>query len=1034
MEASADIRTVPVTLAYGATDWLTLSVTVPVERRGTAVQTRHLAGGTLGLNPDVEGNAALLERLGEEYGALGASALFPTRDSPLGIALQQRVRSLLGDTVQLALARNPLLLGAANLAELTPEEQAALALGSERTEYLLGDVQPAIRVRLVRGPPEGAEGAVRGPAWRSALGIRGRIPTGPRWGGGLLLEIPSEHGHAGWGVDLANELYLTGRLTLDAAGSLDVRLPATVQRRAFAADRPFPGDTALRTLRREPGTRLAVAISPRFGLTDEISLAGRYGLLRQGETRLTGEEGIVAGPTEPLGPWTGHAVGFGARYSTLAACRRAGPAPAARARARSETCARIALRSHTPVAAQHAGDLRIATRPRARGPCPPADPPRWRCGRRARACARAGGVRARGDLRQVGDREHLMAPGHLRIFSPTCSATRPPIPASTSSKTSVGTASRRARIVLSASMTRDSSPPEATNASGAARSRGSATRGTRPPPPRRRRLRQRQRRPRSASRHPQLGEHGVHLLGQPLAAFGAWRSSAAASGSSSAAASSSSPLQPAQLELRGVQQVQLGARATAELQHLVQRLPYLERSRKIRSCRGGSRRAAPGRARRWRRSARAARPAPGARSRRCRRAPRRRLRRVDAEELVQRAPQRAERRPANPRRRRAPRGARRRATAAPRSARAGAPPPPAPPPRPASSAPRPRSRRPGSAGSPRAAAASRRRASSASISPRRARSARAAPTRARSSSCPAYASRMARCSSRRSSVWCSCCPCRSTSTRPSSPSSAAVVGEPLIQARLRPSTATSRLRTSSRPPPPARARPASAHDPSRPPTSKTPSTEARSAPARTTSAEARSPSSSDSAPTMIDFPAPVSPVSTFSPGPSRTVSWSISAKLRIRSSVSMGEVKGTCEVRCTMCEVRSTKYGVQYDVGKCGLRWKEGRRRPGRRHFVLRTPYFADACLQRSRSSASCRTNIGDPRGPRPRGGRAPARAGCRAPPGEAAPRPRPRPAPRPGAPPAPRPRTRRPAAGRPARAAGRRSRRWGAACPGTAR
>jgi hypothetical protein len=316
MEASADIRTVPVTLAYGATDWLTIGVTVPVERRGTPVHTRHLAGGTLGLNPDVPGNTALLERIGESYGALGSSALFPTRDSPLGIALQQRVQALLGDTVQLALATSPLLLSAADTAGLTAEEQAALVLGSERTEYLLGDVQPGIRVRLLRGSAEGTEDAVRGPSLRSTLGLRARIPTGPRYGGGLLLEIPSEHGHAGWGVDLANEVHLNARLSLDAAAVLDVRFPADVQRRAFAADRPFPGDTALRVLRREPGARLAIAISPRFRLTEEISLAGRYGLLRQGETRLSGHEGIVAGPTEPLGPWTGHAVGFGARYST----------------------------------------------------------------------------------------------------------------------------------------------------------------------------------------------------------------------------------------------------------------------------------------------------------------------------------------------------------------------------------------------------------------------------------------------------------------------------------------------------------------------------------------------------------------------------------------------------------------------------------------------------------------------------------------------------------------------------------------------
>ena len=45
---------------------------------------------------------------------------------------------------------------------------------------------------------------------------------------------------------------------------------------------------------------------------------------------------------------------------------------------------------------------------------------------------------------------------------------RPPIPASTSSKINVGMPSSRARIVLSASITRASSPPDATRASGRA--------------------------------------------------------------------------------------------------------------------------------------------------------------------------------------------------------------------------------------------------------------------------------------------------------------------------------------------------------------------------------------------------------------------------------------------------------------------------------------------------------------------------------------------------------------------------------------
>src|SRR3984893_15006210 len=59
-------------------------------------------------------------------------------------------------------------------------------------------------------------------------------------------------------------------------------------------------------------------------------------------------------------------------------------------------------------------------------------------------------------------------------FWPTTSATRPPIPASTSSKTSTGTSSAAARTVFAASITRDSSPPETTLARGRRSSPGLA--------------------------------------------------------------------------------------------------------------------------------------------------------------------------------------------------------------------------------------------------------------------------------------------------------------------------------------------------------------------------------------------------------------------------------------------------------------------------------------------------------------------------------------------------------------------------------
>src|SRR5262245_11224565 len=73
--------------------------------------------------------------------------------------------------------------------------------------------------------------------------------------------------------------------------------------------------------------------------------------------------------------------------------------------------------------------------------------------------------------------------------------------------------------------------------------------------------------------------------------------------------------------------------------------------------------------------------------------------------------------------------------------------------------------------------------------------------------------------------------------------------------------------------------------------SKTPSTTALPVPPRTVSDDARSPSSSESAPTMIDLPAPVSPVSAFSPSFSRTDRRSMTAKFSMRSSRSIREYR-----------------------------------------------------------------------------------------------------------------------------------------------
>src|SRR3954468_12141423 len=124
------------------------------------------------------------------------------------------------------------------------------------------------------------------------------------------------------------------------------------------------------------------------------------------------------------------------------------------------------------------------------------------------------------------------------------------------------------------------------------------------------------------------------------------------------------------------------------------------------------------------------------------------------------------------------------------------------------------------------------------------------------------------------------------SSEPTSRRSATVAERPPRYARVRPSALTRRATTSS-----------SASGANRSPRSRrsasdssnTPSTYASAAPGRTIPGRARPPSSRSSACASTVFPAPVSPVSTLSPGASRSSARSISRRFSTRSSKSTGE-------------------------------------------------------------------------------------------------------------------------------------------------
>ncbi|HEU0015268.1 MAG TPA: hypothetical protein VFQ45_16370 [Longimicrobium sp.] len=323
LTVAADLRQAPLTLRYGWSDRITLSLTVPFERQWASVLGPYLAGGTLGLNAQADYNGALLAEIDPEFESLGRSALLPTRDSPEGRELQERVRTHLGgagDTLQLPAA--PLTFAQAEAdarfnEQLSPEERAGLLATSARRSYSIGDVELGARFLLSRGPAGWPEpDSVAGFALRTAVGVRARLPTG-RGGTLLLMELPSGSGHAGVGVDVLADAFVNRRWTVSGAARLDVALAADVERLAFTEVQPFPTDSETVTLSRQPGARLSLVIVPRWRLTREIAFTGQYAFAGAGETTYSGGGDVITTPLESTGPWTAHSAGLGAMYSSL---------------------------------------------------------------------------------------------------------------------------------------------------------------------------------------------------------------------------------------------------------------------------------------------------------------------------------------------------------------------------------------------------------------------------------------------------------------------------------------------------------------------------------------------------------------------------------------------------------------------------------------------------------------------------------------------------------------------------------------------
>ena len=199
---------------------------------------------------------------------------------------------------------------------------AALGIGSTRRPYHLGDVHLGARFLLIPGPPgwPHPDTIVRR-SLRTTLGVRMRLPTGS---GDTRIgtELPPSGGHLGLGVDVLNDVFLTHRWYVNVSASGDWLLPADVLRQPFTLAQPFPVDSAVTSVRRVPGPRVAFSVTPRWRLTNEIAFHGEYAMLAQARTRYEAPDSILPSVFDWRTGGAMHALGIGIRYSSLQAFAR----------------------------------------------------------------------------------------------------------------------------------------------------------------------------------------------------------------------------------------------------------------------------------------------------------------------------------------------------------------------------------------------------------------------------------------------------------------------------------------------------------------------------------------------------------------------------------------------------------------------------------------------------------------------------------------------------------------------------------------
>lgn len=295
---------------------LEFGAALPISRGDRILHRLGLAGGNLGVNPDVAGNRELLATIG--WGPLGDAALLPTGESPLGIELQNRVTAITGQPLALPTDTADLTLLQAMLVEQygVPELQS----GVER--WRLGDLELNARALLLS---TFADAPV--PIAPSGMHLRVAITGAARFATGeqpdtlhLLAPEPTE-GLSSVGAGGVADVFLGSRFWLTGALGFTWSRATEVLRRVAPRDAPLSVPAGAGPVSYQPGNRVAFSFAPRYRLAESISLGAEYALVNVGDGEFSAGAGGENASVLNLAGGNLQRLGLGIRYSSLPAHR-----------------------------------------------------------------------------------------------------------------------------------------------------------------------------------------------------------------------------------------------------------------------------------------------------------------------------------------------------------------------------------------------------------------------------------------------------------------------------------------------------------------------------------------------------------------------------------------------------------------------------------------------------------------------------------------------------------------------------------------